>query len=250
MKKGRLICTSLLFTLFLSGCGSVIPEMNEVQQGMVVEYAVGTLLKYDKNHITKLQNETLVEQVGEQEEAKSKDQLPDAEAESEEKQTLQADSLDPETGTELTDNIVSEPLEEISIEKFLNIEDIEFQYQGYETVSAYPENEDELQMVMDATDGNDLLVLKFNAFNHTASNQFLDMAGTNTTFKIVINGEEKYALTTMLLNDLVYFNGSIEAGEGIELVLICEIPQVQAAEIHSLAIILKSTDGSATISLN
>lgn len=37
MKKGRLICTSLLFTLFLSGCGSVIPEMNEVQQGMVVE---------------------------------------------------------------------------------------------------------------------------------------------------------------------------------------------------------------------
>lgn len=248
MKKGRLICTSLLFTLFLSGCGSVIPEMNEVQQGMVVEYAVGTLLKYDKNHITKLQNETLVEQAGEQEEAQVKDQLPDAE--SEEKQTSQADSLDLETGAELTDNIVSEPLEEISIEKFLNIEDIEFQYQGYETVSAYPENEDELQMVMDATDGNDLLVLKFNAFNHTASNQFLDMAGTNTTFKIVINGEEKYALTTMLLNDLVYFNGSIEAGEGVELVLICEIPQVQAAEIHSLAIILKSTDGSATISLN
>lgn len=250
MKKGRLICTSLLLTLFLSGCGSVIPEMNETQQGMVVEYAVGTLLKYDKNHITKLQNETLVEQGGEQEEIKSKDQLPDAEAESEEKQTSQADSPDPETGTELTDNIVSEPLEEVSIEKFLNIEDIEFQYQGYETVSAYPENSNELQMVMDATDGNDLLVLKFNAYNDTSSDIFLDMAGTNTSFKIMINGEEKYALTTMLLNDLVYFNGNIEAGKGVELVLICEIPQVQAAEIHSLAIILKSTDGSATIPLN
>lgn len=245
MKKGRLICTSLLFTLFLGGCGSVIPEMNETQQGMVVEYAVGTLLKYDKNHITKLQNEILVEQ----EAVQSEDQLPDAGSESEEKQPLQADPLDPETRSELTDNIENEPLEEISIEKFLNIENIEFQYQGYETVSTYPENSDELQMVMDATDGNDLLVLKFNAYNRTASDQFLDMAGTNTTFKMMINGEEKYALTTMLLNDLVYFNGNIEAGEGIELVLICEVPEVQAAELHSLAIILKSADSSATIQL-
>ena len=36
-----------------AGCGSEIPEMTEEQQELVVEYAAGELLKFDKNHSVK-----------------------------------------------------------------------------------------------------------------------------------------------------------------------------------------------------
>ena len=39
------------------------------------------------------------------------------------------------------------------------------------------------------------------------------------------------------------------AGEGVELVLICEVPDEQAGEISSLALDMSNADNTATISL-
>ena len=63
-----------------------------------------------------------------------------------------------------------------------------------------------------------------------------------------VNGEEKNALTTLLLNDLAYYQGTLAPGENVELVLICEIPAEQAEVITSLALTMKN-DETATISL-
>ena len=69
-------------------------------------------------------------------------------------------------------------------------------------------------------------------------------------FKVSVDGVEKNALTTMLLNDLAYYNGVLAPGESAELVLVCEVPVEQSENISSLALVLKSVDNEATISLN
>ena len=94
-----------------------------------------------------------------------------------------------------------------------------------------------------------MFVLKFLVENFSSSEKEVNIAQSNVRFKVVVNGVEKNALTTMLLNDLAYYNGVLAAGESAELVLICEVPVEQTAEISSLVLDLKSVDNEATISL-
>lgn len=52
----------LLSAAITAGCGNEIPELNEQQQELVVEYATSQLLKYDANHEEKLVELTLEEE--------------------------------------------------------------------------------------------------------------------------------------------------------------------------------------------
>ena len=57
MKK-KIYCYSgvlLAGMLFLVGCGNEIPEMNEEERNMVVNYAADIVQKYDSNRLTKFQ---------------------------------------------------------------------------------------------------------------------------------------------------------------------------------------------------
>ena len=104
-----------------------------------------------------------------------------------------------------------------------------------------------LFFVMNATEGNKLLVLKFQAENLSDGENSLDIAQSGTRFKIVVNGTEKNALTTMLLNDLAYYQKTLNAGESQEVVLICEIPESE--EVSSLGLVMKNEETSTEISL-
>ena len=110
-----------------------------------------------------------------------------------------------------------------------------------------PEQGEELFFVMNATEGNKLLVLKFQAENLSDGENSLDIAQSGTRFKIVVNGTEKNALTTMLLNDLAYYQKTLNAGESQEVVLICEIPESE--EVSSLGLVMKNEETSTEISL-
>lgn len=262
-KKLVYLCVIGISACCLSGCQNKIPEMNDTQQGMVVEYAVGTLLKYDRNHEAKLQTEEIPETkedhlLEEQTEEGGYTEAENANAASiNAEDSLKTDSngestLIPDEGVEIIDNTGEGRGENTaaSIEQFLNIEGITFQYQGYDTSTYYPEDGEQLYFVMNATDGNDLLILKFEAYNSLQSETELDIVSEMVRFKINVNGEEKNALTTMLLNDLAYYKGTIGAGETKELVLVCEIPEEQAANISSISLRIMKSDNSATISLN
>ena len=53
----------------LMGCGSTIPEMTKEQQELVVEYAAGEVLKFDKNHTFKLTDLEEAEEEAKEEQA-------------------------------------------------------------------------------------------------------------------------------------------------------------------------------------
>ena len=141
------------------------------------------------------------------------------------------------------------PAPPATIEEYYGIENFTFQYSGYELVQSYPSNtEEEIFFAMDATEGMQLLVLKFTVSNAGAAEQEIDMLGYGARFKVSVNGgSSENALSTMLLNDLQTYKGVVPAGSGVELVSIVEVPQSTA--IETIDFVLRGAEGSAVINL-
>ena len=255
MKKKIYYCSGILLAgmLFFSGCGNEIPEMNEEEKSMVVNYAADIVQKYDSNHPTKLQ--VMVQNMDPVTEGQiSNDENPEIIPEEEtfkKQEDLQKkeDSTDT-TGkmAEVKDNTVENS--EMTLDEAIKYDGFHFSYEGYEMQESYPSSGTESYFAMKATEGNELLILKFLASNQTASDETLDMIQSGIRFKIEVNGESRNALTTMLLNDFANYKNVITAGGSEELVIICEIPGEQINNISSLALIVKNADETATISLH
>lgn len=240
--------------LFSSGCGNEIPEMNEEEKSMVVNYAADIVQKYDSNHPLKLQamiqNENAASVTEEQiyEDENPEDVLKEEASAKQDDSEKKEDSADT-TGkmAEVIDNTVEN--NERTLDEIIMAGGFHFSYEGYETEESYPPSGTEAYFAMKATEGNELLILKFLASNQTASDEVLNMIQYGIRFKIVVNGENRSALTTMLLNDFANYKNVIAAGESEELVVICEIPREQVNDISSLALIVKNADETSTIPL-
>lgn len=244
MKKGWIIGLPLIMTgIWLAGCGNAIPEMTMEQQELVVEFAASELLKYDVNYQSKLTAPEPEQQHEEEQGEQPKEPLIEEETLPEE---IIADS-----DVTIVDNTGTVEAQNISIADFLDLSGVEISYAGYETVDTYPEGEaKEAYFFMSATEGNKLLVLRFSALNVSGEELSIDLSKSQARYKIILNGTEKNALTTMLLNDMAYYQGTLAANESIELVLLCEIQDDQTEFIDTLQLKIKSVDDSATISLN
>ena len=244
MKKGWIIGLPLIMTgIWLTGCGNAIPEMTMEQQELVVEFAASELLKYDVNYQSKLTAPEPEQQPEEEQGEQPKEPLI-------EEETLPEEII-ADTDVTIVDNTGTVEAQNASIADFLGLTDVEISYAGYETADTYPEGEaKEAYFFMSATEGNKLLVLRFCALNVSEEELSIDLTKSQTRYKIILNGTEKNALTTMLLNDMAYYQGTLAANESIELVLLCEIQDDQTEFIDTLQLKIKSVDDSATISLN
>lgn len=230
----------LVGSLFFAGCSNEIPELSENQQEQIVEYAAGIVRKYDQNHTIKLKSLEETQQVI-QAQIEVQQALEELRAQEKEQSALQPDS-------EVT--VVDTPQTiEATMESMLNSEVASITYAGYDIKDFYPDTADGMYFLMNATIGNKLLVVKFTVQNNSGADTMLDVIGTGSRFRIQVNGESKNALTTMLLNDLANYQGTISAGGSEELVLVCEIPEAQADSIESLALNIRNEGGTATISL-
>lgn len=234
----------------LTGCGNAIPEMTPQQQELVVEFAAGELLKYDQKHTTKI---VPLEMIQEEESSQADSSVLDEK----EDPSTDVDKENEDSGEEGIPadevTVIDQTQEEVpeSVDEFMDLTGISITYTGYELTDSYPpEVTDDIFFFMSATENNKLLVLKFQVENVSSESVELDFAHSQTRYKIVVNGEEQNALTTMLLNDMAYYQGTLAAGESVELVLVGEVSNEQADQITSLVLTMKSVDDSATISLN
>jgi len=247
MRKKVICVSTLILAASLTACGNKIPDMTSQQQELVVEYATDVLLKYSKNYDGKLVELSTVREA-EAKEAAMQQAVRDFAREEEKAEKEKEETKNTASDVEIIDNTGEASVQNaLSIEDFLRLDSVKFTYAGYETGSLYPEQGEDLFFVMNATEGNKLLVLKFQTENLSDAEMALDITRTETRFKIVVNGTEKNALTTMLLNDLAYYQGTLPPKESQELVLICEVPERE--EIESLSLVMRNADGSTEISL-
>ena len=252
MKKLQMICMIILCVCLMGGCKNAIPEMDAETRELVVEYAAATVRKYNEYQPSRLleKKEEVIEEIVEDETA-----VP----EQEESKEMPSETVTPESATEessLEPDSDVEVLEKEelqitadSLEDYYGIENMTLSYEGYEVKDSYPDSGESMYFTMDATEGMQLLVMKFKLQNNAQTDQTINFIQKGIRYKFDINGESKNALTTMLLNDLSNYQENVAAGEVKELVLVCEIPVEQASQISSLSLILKDADETATISL-
>ena len=218
----------------LSGCGNTIPPLSEEQEALVVEYASTAVLKHDANYQGKLVDLSTL---------KNEEETPVEE-------TMQAPAeeadipKEPEQMQEPQQDVFSAEQAEAEIqadaEQILGLQDVSLTYSGYEVDEFYPKNGNEIYFVMNATPGNNLLVVKFTLRNLLNEEQDIQIQPGTVRVKIIMNGEEENALTTMLLNDLATYQGTLGPNEETELVVVGEYPVEDLQSIDSLSVKLKN----------
>lgn len=248
MKKSWIkILTISAAGICLTGCGNAIPEMTPQQQELVVEFAASELLKFDQKHATKLVPLEIIQEVEESNQADS------SAVEEKEEPSADAAKENGEEGIPADEATVIDQTQEESpqsVDEFLELTGVSIAYAGHELNDSYPpEAADDVFFFMSATANNKLLVLKFQAENVSGESMELDLAHKKARYKIIVNDSEQNALTTMLLNDMAYYKGTLASGEKAELVLVGEVSGDQAGQITSLGLTMKSADETATISL-
>ncbi|WP_342756068.1 hypothetical protein [Kineothrix sedimenti] len=228
MRRGKKIGIVLVaaMSLMLTACGESVPEMTEEENAQVVEYAAGLLLKYDQNYENRLVEEE-PEAAGKTSE---KERAESGEIE-QEPQVLQKETWTANTSAVEANN---------SDQGFCGIQGVEVKYINYELTDVYPdENVEEASYAMSAESGYKFLVLNFEMKNTTQQDIDVNMASTGAKFKISVNGgQPEYALTTILLNDLSTFMGTIGVGDTKDLVLVGEVSEQEANAIWSVALAL------------
>lgn len=238
MKKISILLCSIGIACAVTGCGSTMPELTQEENEVITEYAVGLLLKYDKNY-----NSHLVELPEEEE----PEEPPMEETQPAPEEEEQPENTAPDTPVvDMTEEAMAS-----SIEEFYDISGFAFQYAGYEIKQEYPDMAQDgadVFFAMEATPGTQLLVLKFQAVNQNGADAELDMLDHDVRMRIRINDEiTKNALSTMLLDDIQTYKGTIAANGSTQLVAITEVPE--GTSVQNISITLRNGSDRAEISL-
>lgn len=237
----------LSIAVLLSGCGTQMPNLTAQQSEQVAEYAVGLLMKYNTKHQSRLLNDEELAR-----ELERLELLEKQKAASREEQKQKPVDKGTDGAEETVVNNTAEPVVTGQyIEDFYGIEGIDIRYLDYEVADSYPNSGQELYFMMQASQGKKLLVLKFRAQNITSEERSMDMISIMPRFKVSVNGERaQYALSTLLAEDLANYQGTIAAGEAVELVLLAEISEEIAGNVTNISVSMQNGSQNETTLLN
>lgn len=221
MKRNNIIMVGLSACLLLSGCGNAIPELTEVQQDMITEYAVGTVLKYSANYDDKIIRKELEKTEEAEAEVTEQEQQESVE---EEKEELRVPEISEEEQQDVPTVSANESAPSQSLDTFLATDGFRVEFQESEICDAYSGADDDVvAFELKASEGNRLLVLKYSVSNITDQEQQFDVLSKNVKAKISAAGNNRSALLTMLDNDLLHADTMIAANETRTFVILTEI---------------------------
>ena len=244
MKRIRIfvVVLSSCLALMLSGCASAIPELTADEQNMVTQYMADLLLKYDANYQDSLLEEEELAIALEEQRAKEEA----AKLEAEEQERLEQEKIEESKPDEIETDVTPSYAAVDSMADASNLTGVEFDYLGYDIVSQYPDAaEGELVFAMTPTEGNELLIIRFQLSNVSGSDCEIQ---TGTSYAVKINhGSYAPALTTLIENDLSTIGTVLPVESGKEVVLISEVPA--GTQIDSMILYVRAQDGNLEIQL-
>lgn len=204
----------------LCGC-TKYPNMKQEDYDLVAEYAAGLLLKYSETADNRLMNIDEATDMLIFEEAIEEEQEEQEEESVVETEEVIEESVE-ETDTPVIDKSEQEEVVSVPIGEAMGMDMLSIQLNGYEIKDSYPD-EGGAFFALDAGEGNKLLVVKVILINTSDSSVDINMLEQNISYKVSLDGSGyKFALSTMLLDDLSTYVGTIGSGNSVELVLISE----------------------------
>jgi len=229
LKKKYLIFTMILLLLFITGCQKInIPEGKESQ---IIEYAVNSVKKHDKNYIIK---------------------LPEIETETtiEETTWYSGDNNNPTNTQGETTTSNTTVNNNYTVNEVMSMPGFDINYKDYVVSNNYPEDAGDLGFNMIATKGFDLLVLKFNVTNNTGADNIFNTLDLKYSYKAIVNNSTKLnAQATALLDSLNTYNSVIKKGETKEMVLVFQIKEDISSTIARIDLSVTANNISKTAAL-
>lgn len=255
----RYVCkiAGVLFaSMLLCGCGSKIPDLTEEQTALITEYATNLIVKHSELSDRELLSDTQLE-AGIAKEAEDRerqlraDEIAEAYLNKEAGMTEGAGEDENNDGNTASADGNIDAVPSLTMAEFFAEDDFSIDYTSYELCASYPETDSEdFFMAMDATAGHQLCVVKFQVQNTTSFEQELDMLGKKGRFTLkTADGETIQAQSTMLLDDLSSYRGTIAANESEEMVLVFEVAD-DVSQMDSMQLIMRDESGENVISLN
>lgn len=238
-KKAIAMALAAVLCTGLTACGeNAIPEMTEDQLQAVGEYAAVTLMKYDANHRSRLVDLSLLEE-----------EEPEPAVSAAPEQTQEQGGMKPTDDTPVENR--AEAQNSYSMEEVMGLADgVTVTFAGQEFCDKYPYEGENTYFAVTPSEGRKLLVLKFVLQNAGGQDADVDMLASGCVFRITVNGDyTRRALTTMLLNDMSTYVGTIGAGESREAVLVIETEKERTEDLSSIVLNLKNESKTYTIQL-
>lgn len=244
-KKCSLFAAALMLSFALCGCGGQYPELNEDQEQAIIKYAAALLQEHNQNRTTRLMSEEeMVVQMLRQE-AHSMTPTPTPTPAQGEKPSSGAASNDPNGSGEET--FIQDTR---TMAEFFGLSGIDISCQGCFFTKSYPEAGDGIYFAMDASEGNEFLIVQYVITNHNADEAEVDILNLKPKFRISINGGSQInALSTLLLDDLKTTNCTIAPGESHSAVVVFEVAQDTALSLEKLTLTVRMDGDSWTTQL-
>ena len=231
MKRQKICGIIILCLILFSGCGATLPPMTEAQEDAITEYAAALVMRHTRDYSSRLVDLSLYEE---------------KEPETEQPEEPEAGGMDEVADTPVVDNS-SEETKTVysSIDSLLVPEGVSIIYTGSQILDSYPAGEEaDPYFALDASAGKKLLVLMFTVQNTTGEEQSLEVFAAATRCMVQINDTERtHIISTMLLDDLSTYVGSLQAGEEISLVLLAEIDNTLES-VEKLELTVNTAEGS------
>ncbi len=230
------LCVSLLM-FSLCGCANEIPEMTTEEEQAISEYAAMMLLRYDANNRSRLVDLSKVE-----EKEQSEQTVPDI-------KEPEDNTMRPVEDTPVIDSTQNGGIQNVgSMESFFSLPGgVSVVYKGQQICTSYSDAQNDY-LVIEASEGNRLLVMSFEIHNQSPETQKIDFLRTEADYKVTVNGTvSQTPWMTMLMNDMSTYVGDVPTGGSQEVVLIVEVDEATSTEIKSLILNVQNESNVCTI---
>lgn len=245
MKKRNVLIVALLSVMVLTfaGCGTeeIVPEEH---MDTVSEYAAIKLLKYDANSRSRLVDQETIDEAERRQEAwdKAGAEKPSS--------TPVPEGMDPVDDVPVIDKGAEKESAYNSLEAYYGTaEGIRIQYVDYEICDSYSQNKDDA-IVLEASQGNRLVVMKFKISNQSSKEIPVDLFGKKARYRVTINDEYICsAMRTLLMNDMTTYVSSLSADSSEEIVLVAEVSDELSERISGIEVYMKNESKIYTIQI-
>lgn len=251
-KKYISLIMLLSVVVFLTGCTDVI-DLTDTETKLIAEYAGELLLKYDVNFDDRLDEGEKIEKELEEEALENPEVLVTTEASEEVTEEIteqttensteknygnalnnQIDDTDSPDVIDTDDNVTVGT--ESDIGKILGMSGISITYKDYLITDHYPATDADGQFIyLDASEGYQLLVLRFDIRNTSSDTMQFTMLDEDVDYRIVCNNKNAAnPMLTILMNDLGTMEAVMSPEESQEGVLIFQISDDMQSKLQTM----------------
>lgn len=240
MKKKNLAAGALAVAVSITACGcGQVYELTDSERAAVVYYSAYAVTKYNKRQpegikdVAALEKEMALEKEEEQQKKEQQQQAIE--------DTKQNESGQSVSGAD------AEQKQYVSLNQALKLGGIDAVYKKHEISSTYTETD---SVMVPAGQGNELLILYFDLVNNGNKTAKCNMLSKMPSFRLNVNDKLSVSAdTTILMNDLGTYQGSIKAGGKENAVLIFQVQKGKLKRVKSMELEVTVGDNVSLVKL-